>query len=93
MIRVSLGTYNIILISVPSVISMPANFPRGSDINDKVSATALRAYASKYIISIRDKKITYSFIGTDLTFQTKLEKKPFSPPMSPPTPFLPLNTP
>jgi len=56
MIRVSLGTYNIMLINVPNVISMPASFPRGSDTSDKVSATALRAYASKHIISIKIKK-------------------------------------
>ena len=86
-------TYGIMSIKVPSTINIPRSFPSGSDISDKVSATALSAHASKHIMIVKYKKIPYSFIYTDLTFQMKLEKKPFSPPMSPLTPLLPLNTP
>jgi len=53
MIRVNLGTYNIRFIRLLITINVPRSCPRGLVINDKVSAIALRAYASMCIITVR----------------------------------------
>ena len=62
----NLGTYNIRSIRLPITINVPRSCPRGSVINVKVSAIALRAYASKHIIIVRgglkNKKIIDSFL-------------------------------
>ena len=85
---ISLGTDIIIIIKLPRAINTPAIFPMGSDTSNRVSATALRAYASMHIIIERGKKIIYSFTG----FQRKLVKKFLIDPTSPLIPPLPLNT-
>lgn len=49
----NIGTYNIRSIRLPITINVPRSCPRGSVINVRVSAIALRAYASKHIMVIR----------------------------------------